>query len=70
METKYPHLIVAYGSNLDAEDWKAYCERNDADRSCLQFEDVQGHCQDKPSCPEKSWQLSLRLCPIKFHSAI
>ena len=40
METKYPHLIVAYGSNLDAEDWKAYCERNDADPNCLQFEDV------------------------------
>ena len=40
MPTKYPHLIVAYGSNLDSEDWSAFCNRNDADSSCLQFEDV------------------------------
>ena len=40
MNSKYPHLVVAYGSNLDSEDWKNYCNLNGADPSCLQFEDV------------------------------
>ena len=38
MKYKYEHLVVAYGSNLNDEDWSNFCRRNGFSDNLLQFE--------------------------------
>ena len=40
MNFKREYNVVAYGSNLNADDWEQYCYRNNFSSNCLEFKEV------------------------------
>ena len=40
MSSNCKYKILAYGSNLNADDWEQYCERNNFLSDCLKFQEV------------------------------